>query len=81
MQDNKLARQLGIVNKNGLPLGMDVLGYDRDVPHPTIILCDSQRQILSIEVSVNYRVRPEPQEYIQAIDAWEQKGGTAAAPA
>jgi len=77
--DNKMAKQFGILNKNGLPVGMDVLGYDRDNPHPTIILCDANRRIISLEVSLNYRVRPEPQQYIEKIDAYEKVGGAAAA--
>lgn len=77
--NNRLATKLGILNKNGVPLGMDVLGYDRDAPHPTIILADRNRKIVSMEVSLNYRVRPEPNEYIEAIRSYEEKGGTAAA--
>lgn len=57
---NEAAKQLGILQKWGTPMGMQVLGYASDTALPTVILTDEQGQIVFSDQTDNYRVRPEP---------------------
>lgn len=66
--DNRVAKQLSILHKNSLPAGMQLLGYDSDAPYPTIILCDESLRILAAELTMNYRIRPEPRVFLELID-------------
>jgi peroxiredoxin len=52
------ARRLGILAQNGLPKGMEVLGYDSDTVMPTVILTDADGSIVYLHAADNYRVRP-----------------------
>jgi len=61
-KDNKVAKQLNILGKNGLPAGFQVFGYDSDTVMPTIILLDEKGKIIHSDLTSNYRVRPEPVE-------------------
>jgi len=63
-KDNKVAKQLNIFSKNGLPAGFQVFGYDSDTVMPTIILLDEKGKIIHSDLTSNYRVRPEPSELI-----------------
>lgn len=65
--DNQLARALKIVDETGLPLGLQVLGYDTAVPMPTVILTDNGK-IIWRDVTDNYRVRPEPDVFLKILD-------------
>jgi len=67
-RDNVAARQLGIVDPAGLPLGMEALGYGPDTPVPTALLVDEQGRIVYSDQAENYRIRPEPREYLEAWD-------------
>ncbi len=66
--NNQVARQLGICAENGLPLGLQVLGYDSDVPMPTVLITDSQGTIVYSDQTSNYRIRPEPDEFLRILD-------------
>ena len=61
-KDNKVARQLDIVSENGLPAGLQLLGYSSDTVLPTVILVDEHGLIIHSDLTENYRVRPEPDE-------------------
>ena len=63
-EHNQAAKQLGILHKNGLPMGFQALGYDSDSVYPTIIATDEKGVILYNDQTSNYRVRPEPQELL-----------------
>jgi len=63
------ARTLGIVDEQGLPLGMEVLGYDRDTVLPTSILVDERGIVFHDDQTDSYRIRPEPEDYLAAFDA------------
>jgi len=65
---NKVAKQLGIFHKNGLPAGMQVLGYDKDTVMPTLVISDKKGKILFVDLTDNYRVRPEPDIFLQILD-------------
>ena len=64
-KDNVVAKQLQIFSKNGLPTGLQVLGYDSDTVMPTVILSDEQGKIIHSDLTSNYRVRPEPRELME----------------
>ena len=66
--DKKLqaAQQLGLVHENGTPMGM--MGYKSDTVMPTAILTDDKGQVIFADLTDNYRVRPEPQTFIDMLD-------------
>jgi peroxiredoxin len=66
---NAAARTLGILEENGLPAGMQVLGYDSDVPRPTVFITAPGGRLIYCDLSENYRVRPEPAEFLAVLDA------------
>lgn len=64
---NKVAKQLGIFVKNGIPAGFQLLGYDSDTVLPTVIITDKKGAIIFTDLTDNYRVRPEPEVFIKII--------------
>lgn len=66
--ENRAADTLGILEKNGLPAGMQVLGYDSDVPRPTVFITAAGGKVIHVDLSENYRVRPEPAQYFDVLD-------------
>jgi len=67
-KDNVAAEQLNIAMRNGLPLGMEVLGYDGDTVLPTAVFVDKKGKIIYSDQTSNYRVRPEPEEYLRVAE-------------
>jgi peroxiredoxin len=65
--NNQAAKILNIEMKNGLPTGMQVLGYDSDTVLPTVIIIDKEGTILYNDATENYRVRPEPEAFIKIL--------------
>lgn len=68
-RDNRAAGRLGILAEGGLPLGMQALGYDSDVPLPTVFITAPGGKILYSDLTENYRIRPEPAEFLRALTA------------
>lgn len=68
-RDNQAARTLGILAENGLPAGLQLLGYDSDVPMPTVFITDTGGKLIYSDLTSNYRLRPEPEAFIAALDA------------
>ena len=66
--DNKVAKQLEIFHKNGLPAGMQLLGYKNDTVMPTILITDTNGKIIFADLTDNYRVRPEPETFFKILD-------------
>ncbi len=66
--NNAMARKLKIDHKHSVPLGMEVLGYKSESVLPTVIITDEQGKILFLDQTDNYRVRPEPETFLKAID-------------
>ena len=66
--DNKVVKQLEIFHKNGLPAGMQLLGYKNDTVMPTILITDSKSKIIFADLTNNYRVRPEPETFFKILD-------------
>jgi len=62
-RDNEAAKKLGIFQKWGTPLGMQMLGYGSDTVLPTVILTNAQGDIVSTDQTDNYRVRPAPEVF------------------
>lgn len=65
---NKAAKQLQIFSSNGLPMGLQILGYDSDTVMPTVIITDKKGKIIFADLTNNYRVRPEPEIFLQILD-------------
>lgn len=74
-RDNKVAKQLGIVDKNGLPAGLGILGYESDTVMPTVIIIGEKGKMLYTDLTDNYRVRPEPDEFLKVIDEFKPENG------
>lgn len=66
---NKAARMLGIAHDGGLPIGMEMFGYDQDTVLPTVIITDNNNRILWVDETNNYRVRPEPQLFLDVLQS------------
>ena len=65
--DNRAARALGIAHPHGIPMGMQVLGYDSETVLPTVIITDAGGRILWAHETDNYRVRPDPDVYLDVL--------------
>lgn len=66
-EGNRAARALGIEHPQGLPMGMQVLGYDSDTVLPTVIITDVGGRILWAHETDNYRIRPDPDVYLAVL--------------
>ncbi len=66
---NRAAQALGIEMKNGLPAGMEMFGYDKDTVYPTVIITDDKGMIIYSDLNNIYRIRPEPEDFIEVLNA------------
>jgi len=66
-RDNQAARRLGIESPNGLPMGMQALGYESDTVLPTVIITDQKGRVIWTHETDNYRVRPDPDVYLDIL--------------
>lgn len=48
-------------------MGMQMLGYDSDTVLPTVIITDKDGRIVWTHETDNYRVRPEPDTYLEVL--------------
>jgi len=64
---NRAAEKLGIAHRNGLPAGMQALGYAGDTVLPTVIITAKGGEIIWVHETDNYRVRPEPETYLSVL--------------
>jgi peroxiredoxin len=60
------ATKLGLIHKDGTPMGM--IGYESDTVMPTAILTDKNGDVIFADLTDNYRVRPEPQTFLDILD-------------
>lgn len=74
---NRAAERLGIAAPGGTPAGLELLGYASDTVLPTVLLTDASGRILFTDLTENYRVRPQPEAYLQIAD--EYLGGRVSA--
>ncbi|MFT4765124.1 MAG: peroxiredoxin [Oleispira sp.] len=68
-EDSKAASKLQIIAENGLPMGLQALGYDSDTVMPTVIMTNEKGKIIFADLTDNYRVRPEPEDFLKVFDA------------
>jgi peroxiredoxin len=66
---NSVAKSFGLEMKNGLPAGMEMFGYDKDTVYPTVIITDVNGRIIYNDFTNNYRIRPEPEEFITILNS------------
>lgn len=66
-EGNSAARILGIADSAGLPMGMQMLGYANETVLPTILICNQQGKIVWTHETDNYRIRPEPDVYLEVL--------------
>lgn len=69
----KAAEAFGLVQNDGLPAGLAVLGYDLDVALPTLVAVDETGKVLAVDATDDYRVRPEPATFLKYFEAAEAK--------
>lgn len=68
-ENNKAADRLQIKAENGLPMRLQALGYDRDTVMPTVVMTNDKGVIIFAGLTDNYRVRPEPEDFLKVFDA------------
>jgi len=68
-EESKAADSLQIIAKNGLPMGLQTLGYDSDTVMPTVVMTNNKGKIIFADLTDNYRVRPEPEDFLKVFDA------------
>lgn len=66
-EGNAAARALGIEQANGLPMGMQMMGYDSETVLPTVIITDNNAKVIWTHETDNYRIRPEPDVYLDVL--------------
>lgn len=62
------ARRLNIHAEGGLPAGLEAQGYDTDTVMPTVVIVDADGIVRYCDLTDNYRVRPEPAEFLAELD-------------
>jgi peroxiredoxin len=65
--NNKAARKLGIAQKYGVPMGMQVFGYNSETVLPTVIITETGGRIRWAHETDNYRVRPDPDVFLAVL--------------
>lgn len=66
-KDNRMARRLGIEAQQGLPSGLELMGYDSDTVMPTVLITDAHNRIIYADLTSNYRIRPEPDAFLEVL--------------
>lgn len=64
---NMAARALGIDQSHGLPMGMQMMGYDSETVLPTVIITDQGGRVIWTHQTDNYRIRPEPDVFLEVL--------------
>lgn len=68
-KDNQAAKLLGIFHENGLPSGLQALGYDSDTVLPTVIKTDKKGVVNYLSLTDNYRVRPDAKDFLNIVSS------------
>jgi peroxiredoxin len=66
-EGNAAARALGIAQAHGLPMGMQMMGYDSETVLPTVIITGKDGKVIWTHETDNYRIRPEPEVYLEVL--------------
>ena len=64
--ENRAAQTLGIFHKDGVVMGYP--GYASDTVLPTVVITDEEGEIIFVDATDNYRIRPEPQTFLDILD-------------
>ena len=64
---NMAAKRLGIHDAWGTPMGAQLLGYESGTVLPTVLIADESGRIIYSHQTGNYRIRPEPAEYLSVL--------------
>lgn len=64
----RAAKILHIEHPGGTPTGLQALGYDSDTVLPTVVIADARNVIRYVDLTDNYRIRPEPDALLAALD-------------
>ena len=75
--NHQASKRLGIFAKDGLPAGLQVLGYSSDTVWPTVIMTDADGTILFSDLTDNYRVRPKPDTFLAVFEGRRPTPATA----
>lgn len=67
--DGAAAQALEIHAPDGLPLGLTLFGFAGDTVLPTVIATDADGTIRFLDQTDNYRVRPEPETFLEIFAA------------
>jgi peroxiredoxin len=62
-----VAEQLKLIHRDVVPPGLGVA--DPDSVYPTVIISNGEGNIIWLNLTDNYRVRPEPAQYLAVLDA------------
>ena len=65
---NQVAKLLNIFAPSGTPMGLEVLGYVSDTVLPTVIITNPESEIIFVDLTDNYRLRPEPETFLTVLD-------------
>lgn len=76
-RDNRVAEQLGIDARDGTPKGVPG-AYAADTVMPTVIVVAVGGEIIFADQTDNYRVRPEPETFIEILRNSQSAQGVAA---
>lgn len=68
-ENNEAARALNIASDFGIPTGLEAMGYDTEAPMPTVIITDATGKVVWTHETDNYRVRPEPETFLNVLKA------------
>lgn len=66
-EKNSAAHALGIDIMHGVPMGMQMFGFSSDTVMPTVIITDQNGKVIWAHETDNYRIRPEPDVYLEAL--------------
>lgn len=60
LEDKKgvYANTLGLLEEEGLPIGLEVFGYESDVMYPAVLISGKKGKLLYYDLTENYRDRP-----------------------
>ena len=61
------ARALGIAISHGVPMGVQMFGYESETVMPTVVITDQTGRVAWAHETDNYRIRPEPDTYIKVL--------------
>ena len=64
-KNSAAANILGLIHEGGVPAGM--MGYGEDTVYPTVLITDKDGKLLYSDQTQNYRVRPEPEEFMKVF--------------